>query len=73
MHVVVPDARLALFRKGGAARGRIAWNSLSDISIVESNFIGSHEVRQTLTLILDLHEANEGSEYKAEEFLAVTY
>lgn len=47
--------------------------TVSNISIVESNFIGSHKARQALTLILDLHEANEGSEYKAREFLDVTY
>lgn len=39
----------------------------AQISIVESDFIGSRRARQALTLILDLQEASDGNEYKTGE------
>lgn len=72
MHVVVPG--LLYFEEAVQPEAEShGIRSHRYISIVESNFIGSRETRQALTLILDLHETNEGSEYKAKEFLTVTY
>lgn len=70
MHVVF-DTRLALFWSSDS-NSRPKRTEFAQISIVESDFIGSHSARQALTLILDLQEASEGNEFETRE-IPVTY